>query len=260
MSDDLKYPFIKALTNPFSAIADRMRLFLILSLLAATLLTLNAYIFSQTFVCGISSLYASAHCNSSLAFYGVYLLVKFLILSAFLRIWYDTAFLAQKIDRTYLKKIPLRAFKFFLGLLLFLVLNTIPALSLYLLIIRKPNPIFQIELAYFTFVSIGFLVPFVMLRFYSTLAEITEGKHITDMKEILQKTRYKMSKIILSFCLLLLVIFVIFLSTMTFLRLHMGGNLMLYNFFAEISFEWVGVLITTLLLNFIRTQKEIFGS
>lgn len=57
----------------------------------------------------------------------------------------------------------------------FFLLNLAPVLSFYLLLIREPNPDAAIEVAYFACVSVGFLVPFAVMRFYSLFGLAVEA-------------------------------------------------------------------------------------
>ena len=259
MEQKFKYPFIKAISKPFADITDHFKIFVGFSSMAAFALTLSAYLFGQTFLCGVSSLYPQITCAQNTILYIPYFILKFLILSIFLKTWYDGIYLNKQINKTYLKQNVLTFLKFFGGLILFVALNMLPILSLYLLLIRIPNPVWQAEIGYFTFVSIGFIVPFVMLRFYANLGLLIEGGQYKNFKMIIENTKYQSAKILLSFAFVVLFLLVCFVSAVGTLRTHISGNIYIYNLFSEFVYEWVSVFISTLLINFIHTQREIFA-
>ncbi|MBR2299868.1 MAG: hypothetical protein IJ870_04770 [Alphaproteobacteria bacterium] len=131
-------------------------------------------------------------------------------------------------------------------------------MSLYLLLVRNPNPVWQIELIYFSFVSLGFVLPFASLCFYSNLALLIENEPWCNFKQIYQKTRFKLSKIFFSFAVVLGFCLLLFMSVNNSLKANIFEPFFVYNTISEYLFELTILLIFTLVLNFIRVQKEIF--
>jgi len=253
-----KYPFFKALTKPFTDIFDNFKMFLLYAGGAAVFLTLLSFAFSQTFLCSVSPFDSQISCSQNFQGYFIYFALKLLSVCVFLRLWYDVIYLEKKVDFSYFKNRFLSFLSFFFYTVIFLILNALPALSLALLVARVPNPNFVIELCYFTVVSLGFVVPFVLIRFYKNLACLIEGLPFTDFKKTLVQTSFKTSKIVFSFVLVLALCLFLFLTIVGNLRLHVFMPLMAYNIFAEFLFELVAVFIFTVFIGFIRTQKEIF--
>ena len=253
-----KYPFFKALIKPFSDIFDHFKLFLFYGGGAAIFLTFLSFIFSQTFLCAIPPFNLQMSCSQSISGYFIYFSLKLFLICAFLRLWYDIIYLEKKIGLSYFKNRSLSFLSFFFSVIVFLILNALPALSLVLLIARIPNPNFVIELCYFTVVSLGFVVPFVLIRFYKNIACLIEGLPFTDFKKTFVQTSFKTSKIVFSFILMIALCLLLFLTVAGNLRLHVFTPLTVYNIFAEFLFELTLIFVVSVFIGFVRTQKEIF--
>lgn len=260
MSNQFKYPILKAFSKPFWDVTDNLKIFGVYSFITALMMVVLAFIFHQTFLCSFLSDNSKITCSGNVVLYMVYVCLKILLLSVYLRIWYDKIYLQKNIDIKYIKQNFIRFLTFWCGIVIFLGANMLPIMSFYLLAKRVPNPVWQAELGYFTVVSIGFIIPFIMLRFYTNLAELIEAERFNNFKSVAQKTAYQFSKILFSFALLMMTAMSLFLVVTGNLRAHIGTNIYVYNLFAEFAFEWSFILIATLFINFIRTQKEIFES
>ena len=258
METNQKYQIFKAFSKPILDITDNFKLFFKLGFPAALVLSVWSFICGQSFVCLLLSLRNRFYCSDNVLLYIIYIVVKIFILTTFLRVWYDAVYLEKSIDKTYFKTNIRRFFKFFGFFIGFIALKSIPALSLYLLLVRDPNPNWMIEVVYFTFVSIGFLIPFVLLRFYTNIAEYLEEKPWRNFGEIYEKTNFKLSKIFFSFALILSCCLLLFLTTNRSLQNSFFDPLIVYNIFAEYCFELALLVILTLIINYIRVQKEIF--
>jgi len=258
MENEQKYSVFKGFSKPFSDLMDHFGTFLKISSVFALLLTLVSFLFGQSFVCMLLSLKERVYCSNNILLYVIYVFCKLFVVAVFLRIWYDVVYLQKNFSRQYFKENPKRFLRFFGVFIGFILLNLLPALSLYLLFVRVPNPVWQVEMIYFTIVSIGFLVPFICIRFYTNLAEYIEDKPYRNFKEIYEKTRGKLSKIFFSFIVVLAFSLFVFLVVNNNLRIHVFEPLWLYNIFAEYLFEWIALLVMAVLLNFIRVQKESF--
>ena len=114
-------------------------------------------------------------CSASQGWYLVYLFVKIFLISAFLVRWYDGAFLNRDYSWKNVFLPTSRDFTTAALVCFYLLLNMAPLLSFYLLYVRVPNPDWVVEITYFAVVSIGFVVPFVLMRFYALLAVFLNG-------------------------------------------------------------------------------------
>jgi len=253
-----KYPVFKAFSNPVIMLIDHLKAFGILGGISALALLIVSFVFAQSFVCLVPDLRPQSYCGADILTYIFYILVKFFIISSFLRMWADVVFLKKSLNFAYFKQNISRYFKFFGIFLAFLLINSLPAVSLYFIIKRVPNPVWQIEILYFLFMSLGFIIPFVLLRFYTNLALFISDKPCLNIKQVYEKTNFKSSKIFLAFSLVLAFCLFFFLTINTNLKAHIFTPIGLYNILAEYIFECALLVVATLMFNFIMVQKEIF--
>ena len=255
-----KYPVFQTFSQSFLMLTDNFMAFLKPALVCAALMSLLSFVFKQPFVCLLIGLREKVSCGANTPLYIFYLLLKLFILSSFLRIWADKIYLKKEINLLYFKTNLMRFLKFFGGSFVFLIINALPLLSLYCLIIRTPNPVWQIEILYFTFVSLGFIVPFVVLRFYANIALAIEGLPFTDFKQTYQKTNFQVSRILTAFTFVLASLLFLFLIIQTNLRRHIFAPFYAYNIFSEYLFECTLLFVVTVMFNFIMIQKQTVQS
>ncbi len=260
MEKKFKYPIIKSSMRPFWYITDRIKTFMTLSFVFTFIMVFLSYTFGQTFLCSVSEYRNAVGCLENLWAYALYMVLKLFVLSVFLRIWYDTAYMQKKVSEEYFKENKVAFIKFFVCMVLFILWNLLPTLSSYLLLIRVPNPVWQREVLYFTVVSIGFVLPIISLRFYANLAEFIEQANWKNFKQVYKKTQYQFPRMLISTLFVFIFAFIAFIGIMSNLRTHIAGNIHVYNLFAEIVFEWTVLLISTLIINMIRVQKETLFS
>lgn len=256
-SKEGKYPVFGTVSKSVLILTDHIKDFLILGGLAALALAVLSFVFGQSFICMLPDRRADFYCGVSIFGYVVYVGVKFFIVSVFFKVWADKVFLKDDINFGYFKTNIGRFFKFFGAFVVFVFLNSLPAFALYFLILRVPNPIWQIEILFFMFVSLGFIVPFVLLRFYRNIALFMLGEPCLDLKETYLKTNFKVSKIFVAFSIVLALCLFFFLTVNTNLKLHVFEPLWAYNIVSEYVFEFAIFVVLTVGFNFLMVQKEV---
>jgi len=260
MNDDgQKYPLLQSFSKSFSDVLNNFWLFFKYAAVFGVVFCGLAVLFKQTFLCSSESMPAFFTCSHNVSLYVLYLLIKTFLLAVFIKIWYDTLFLKQTPTCANLSRKFRVFFKIFGGIIVFLGLNIAPAVSFTLLSIREPNPVWQREICYFLVVSIGFWAPFLLMRFYANFAALIEGVPLIKFSTLWQHTTLKTSKIVLSFVLVALAVLMIFILSISLLRNHVSGNLILYNLFAEFVCGLVLLFITAVLVNFMKFQKDLFS-
>lgn len=256
-SKEGKYPVFGTVSKSVLMLTDHFKDFLVLGGLAALALMFLSFVFGQSFICMVPDLRADFYCGMSILGYVVYIGVKFLIVSVFFKVWADKVFLKDDINFVYFKTNIGRFLKFFGAFAVFLFLNSLPAFALYFLILRVPNPIWQIEILFFMFASLGFIIPFVLLRFYRNIALFVLGEPCLDFKETYLKTNFKVSRIFVSFSIVLALCLFFFLTVNTNLKLHVFEPLWAYNIVSEYLFEFALFVVLTVGFNFLMVQKEV---
>lgn len=263
-----KYSVVKSLIYPLWNISDNLERFLLCGGLFALVLTLLSYIFNQTYLCVFNPDAAKQlYCDSSYL-YVFYFVLKFILCSCFITVWHYLAVHQTLAENVYVHL--LRNWKNFCKdfclFLIFIVLNLIPAISGIVLLFREPNPVWQIELLFFTFVGLGFVVPFVLMRFYALFAESLDADGFCDCFLLWrQKTGLVWRntagygfKIVFSTALLFILILVFILSVNTTFRniSNISISLQFYDFIAEFVFNFVTLLIFALVVNFMEAQRS----
>jgi len=252
-----KYPWFQMFSQSVLTTTDSFRSFLKFGGIMAAILTVFAFVCGQSFICLTPLGKSQSYCVNNLFVYVSYIFFKSFIISVFLRIWIDAVFLKKDINKSYFKSGFTNFFKFFGILLIFFAVNTLPMLSLSMLIARKPNPVWQIEILYFSFVSLGFIIPFFLLRFYANIALLIEGLPCFDFKQTYLKTNFQSSGIFTAFSLVLAFCLFVFIIVYSNLKIHTFEPLYLYNIFSEYLFEFVILVIASVILNFVMLQKNI---
>ena len=257
-TNENKYPLFKAFSDPLFMLAEKKGVFIRLSCSFAFILLLLSFLFGQSYLCTLPHLTDKVHCYSNILLYMLYMLIKLFIFSSFLRIWCDKVFLNKNINIIYLKQNVWRFFKFFGAFMLFLFINSLPAFSLYFMIIRIPNPVWQIEILYFLLMSLGFLIPFTLIRFYKNIALFIEEEPCLNIRQTYEQTNFKVSRIFFAFSIVLAFCLFFFLTVNANLKSHIFAPLYIYNILSEYFFEWSILFVLTIMFNFIMVQKKIF--
>ena len=250
---ETNYMMLKGVMNPLWVISDKLVEFIKMVGVFAVVLTLLSYVFGQTYICvfGASSK-ESLYCMENSLLYFPYLVLKLLIINIFILYWLKKILLNQSVNKTTAAK---GAGIFFL----FIITNLLPLVSAFLLLVRQPNPVWQIELIYFTVVSLGFLAPFVLMRFYAVLAGALSDNIPNMLKTVWQNTGGYTAKIVISAIIVYLIgILTVISVNSVIMRL---GNILpmhIYNFTAEYLFNFMILFVVTLIVNFINYQKQVF--
>ncbi len=255
---DLKYPFMKAFAQPFLSVFENFFVFSRYALLCALVFSMLAFLFKQTLFCSAAPVSSFLSCMPNVGFYVVYLFLKIFVLSVLIKIFYDGVCLKKTVNFLYLKEHGKFFLKMFVAFVVFLLLNMIPIFSFFVLSNRVPNPVWQKEVVFFVAVSVGFWVPFLLMRFYANVAAFIEQVPLLKISDLWQKTRLKTSKIVLSFALLSLSLFVLMIFLSALLKFHLAGQGVVLALVAEFLFEIILVFVVCVLVGFMKVQKDLF--
>lgn len=251
-----KFPIIDFIFKPFNLFCDNYKKMLTVVLIYGVLLSLVSFIFGYPYACSFgfegSGIF---YCSEVSVLYIGYLFVKMLVASSLMITVYgllvgeDVNILRDTLS---IKK----NVKSFLILLVFLAMMFFPIISLYALYIREPNPDFRIETLFFAFASIGFLLPFVAMRFFALYPDILYGEKIS-MKYIWEKTKGKLLHILVSLFLIM------FASTVVYRGFHVATseyeNIGAFHvvLFSEYIYSTIFALIFVLVTIHIYAQKTM---
>ena len=257
----VKMPIFKTMLSPFSIFIDNIKKTASVIGIFAVFLSLISLTARTPYICSFSpNDQIPFGCSTQTYVIVAANLLAFLASVMFAVKYHAVLFSNKKIE---LKKIfiptilELKAIAF---LLVIIASGAVPLLSIYLLMIRVPDPDWIIETIYFGFVSIGFLFPFAVMRFYSIFSFILEGEKIPPLKNIWTLTTGNGLKIVLS-------IFTILAFTIFYIA-HFKANFIVYAnstaFYIVLILEYLYnfsiLTIFSFFINHCHTQREIlFG-
>ena len=184
----VRLPMLATLFGAYGMVIEKFKEFFILGSIYAVILAAVYIICGMEALCG-NPLYREGHfCSDSLALFAVIHIVNFFVLCMFMRAWHQVIRTGNfKLTRDVF--IPGRAELKIIGVSMFYVLAfMIALLAAYLLYVRVPNPNWKIELAYFTAVAWGLLVPLAALRFLCWYAFAAGNEKFPSLKIVWKKT------------------------------------------------------------------------
>lgn len=255
-----KYSVWKSVMFPLRQLADNFEKFLLSGCLFALILTMLSYLFDQTYICVFNKALAQyLPCYDHNSLYGIYLLLKLIVCSFFVTVWIylSTRETAEDDVYEYFLNHKKKFLLDFLIIVVFFVISLIPAVSGILLLMREPNPVWQIELLYFTFIGLGFVVPFVLMRFFTIFAELLAGEKWQNFVVVWRNTSGNVFKIVVSTALIFVIVLFLLVSINTSFRAESTSQPQLYNFAAEFVFNLITLLIVALFVSFIQGQKVL---
>lgn len=252
----VRIPVTQLIFRPFGILADRFGLLLRLAALFALPMTLLAIFMGFSYVCFTDYRNAYFFCSDSQGGYLVYLFAKIFLISTFFARWYDGAFLNRDYNWKNVFLPTARDFITAALICFYLLLNMAPLLSFYLLYIRVPNPDWVVEITYFAVVSVGFLVPFVLMRFYALLAVFLNGGQKVSPAWLWARSKGNNLGIILSlFMIIIVILFVLVYFQHGIARIEpayadWSGTA------AEYFYNLLLLMLISLVINNCQVQKE----
>ncbi len=197
----VRFPWSRIVFGPYFIFMNHFREFFFTAAFYALLMSVVYILGGQSMFCASSSLEQNLFCSNSIYLYVGIRLVVLLIVAAFCIRYFQAVWLQKDISWQLILKPQKKDFSSFIAFVIFILLNAISGLSWYKLMVRVPNPDWRIELAYFAVVALGFLVPFILLRFYSIFALIWSGEKIPSLWQTWLKTRGNALRLIFSLTL-----------------------------------------------------------
>lgn len=255
-----KFPLLKLIFGPYNLFIDNSRKFFVVGGIFALIMTVVFLLLGQNLMCAFENNSLPDLCGRSFALYLTARLAGLLLTAVFCVRLYDYCYAGAAFSWGWLLRPQKTDAKMFAAGLVYIGLNLLSLLSAYLLYVRVPNPDWRIELTYFTVVSLGFLVPFALLRFYSLFAFVMENKSFPSLRKLWRDTSGNGLRLLVSFGLLFCVLIFSLNSVVNNFRLAASENTLYITVIAEYMFNLVVLLNTMFFINYCRVQKEfLFG-
>ena len=244
-----KLPFFAMILGSYKSLIDNFRSFTFIALPYCFILTFLSFIMGFAQVCYFDDFFP--YCSSSNILYIAYQLIKLILISMFMILYFQTSYLAtpKKLlvwNKTLAKTVSFNIFSLFLCLC--------PFISLKLLIERVPNPNWKIEITYFGFVFLGFLVPFFLMRIYAALAFIISEQKIPSVSSLLKRTSGNTIKITGGFFLIILFLSLSMVSVIN--HYQYNSNNWIDAFCLEFIISFVSLIFTSLLCAISKIEKQ----
>ena len=258
---NVKYPFFKIILEPYLLSLDNFKKLFRISAIYALLLSIVYLLGSQHVFCMFSEYRTSdGYCAGNFTLFIIVHIIAFILMSSFAHRWYNACFNNHPINIKWLLQPSFQDIKAVMLFLIFILLNAISLLSYFLLAIRVPNPDWRIELIYFAFVSIGFLVPFILTKFYSIIAFILSQEKVPPLMEIWKKSSGNGLRVLLSLMIYFMCC-VFSLSAYTrSINLPSMENSFFFIFAGEYFFNFISLLLISVFVNLCYLQKHLlFG-
>ena len=253
------FPIFRVVFGPYNLFIDNARRFFAIGGIFALIMTVVFMLLGQNVMCSFEDV-RNVFCSNNPWVYLVSKLIGLGLIAVFAVRLYQITYQDVAFSWKNLFKLQLRDAKAAGALLAYLLLNMISLLSIYALYVRVPNPDWRIELCYFAVVSVGFLVPFVLLRFYSLLAFVLAGEKFPSLKYIWQNTAGNGLRLVFSFALIFCILVFSLNAVANNFRLVALENTIYISFIAEYLFNLVLLLNMTFFVNYCYLQKNfLFG-
>lgn len=260
-TEAVKMSALKLMFRPFGIFVDKIKELFLLSSFYALLVWAVTVTLGFAYVCSSPSASSFFYCSHSNTAYFIYSFIKLYIIAAFLRHWFNIAFRnGVQGWKSFLLLPSIKDLQTTGVLAVYILLNLMPVVSFYMLYMRVPNPDWVVETAYFAVVSLGFFVPFVVMRFYSMFAFFLSGEKIPSFKRVWSVSKGNNLRIIMS---LFLILVILLFTVSNFYRSFQSISAEEINYVGLVSeylYNLIFLMLISLLVNNCYVQKELlFG-
>ena len=254
----IRFPWSRIVFGPYFIFMNHFREFFLTAAFYALLMSVIYIIGGQSMFCASGLFEQNLFCSNSVGLYIGSRLVVLFVVAAFCVRYFQAVWLKENVSWKFLLTPQKKDFVAFVAFIIFILLNAISGLSWYKLAVRVPNPDWRIELAYFAVVALGFLVPFVLLRFYSVFAQIFEGAKFASPWQLWRKTKGNMLRLVVSLTLwFFLFIFSLSAVSVNF-NIAAQNNSIYIIFIGEYVFNFVVLILMGFFVNFCGLQNLFF--
>lgn len=254
----IRIPFFKIVLGPFSLLLDNPKAFFTLALPYALIISVLSLVSGFGYLClYFRSGDINAYCSNSTAVYLLYSLLKVWIIAVFAIKWCETALLKKTLSWKGLFLPDKRSLRVSLLIVVFILLNAMPLVSGFILYIRVPNPDWRVEIAFFAVVSLGFLVPFALLRFYSLFAFMIYGNPLPNLRELWLRNSGNNMNLLGGLFVIVILAALIFSNLFRNFELVAYGASFYIGFVSEFLYNLFYLFIVVLLINYCCIQQQL---
>lgn len=260
-SSPTRLPFFKTVFGPYTLFMDNFKNFILVAALFALALSFIALASGLGYMCLYPEARNLGGCRiPGLPLYLSLFVLKIFVAAMFAVKWYNVSFNKFPIRWCYLFSVDRSVLKTFLAFVVLFLILAVPLLSTYILYVRIPNPDWRIELIFFAFVSLGYIFPFVVMKFNSIFAFLMGNEPVPPLSCIWRKNNGNLLRILLGLFLLLLISFFSFVSYYSNFRSVAPANTIYISIIVEYLYNIILLAITTFFIGHCYLQKTLlFG-
>lgn len=250
------FPVFKTIYGSFGIFFDNIVSFLLLGSIFSLLFMLVNFISGQSLVCVNSTFNDNIFCSKNVLVFALANILLWFVASVYMRNWCQMS--VTELHKFSCKRlVPNKAdLKLFGVILIFFVSIFIALASGFFLFTRVPNPDWKIELAYFTFVSMGFFAPFFATPVLSYVSFAAEEEKMPSVKQLWQVSKGKRVLLFISFVSVILLTFFVSSSALQYLmQLAREGNIFVV-VIADFLYNIVLMFVATIYINYCCMQKK----
>ena len=234
-----KLPLWEISLLPIGILLYRFKRFLYLSFIYAFLISILAFVTKSSYVCGYTD-WAEGFklgCTKSSGLYITFFLIRLLIISVFLRMWYKSAVCGEYLNIKEMFVIRGQDWKIFASFMGVLGILCLPLISVSMMMGRVPNPDWRIESLFFAFVFVLACVPILLIRFWGVFScSVSKQKH-PSFRKIWHETSGQIVKIILSIFLMVILCMIIVMKYHSLSSLMVEHNFLLGSLISDFFYN-----------------------
>ena len=250
-----KVKFGNLLWSPFKMLFINFQTFILVTLPFSFIIAALSLLLGNSILCDLNKNILSCAAPTEWTFF-LFQILRLIIITFFIKVWYKCA-IAKQANLSDMFVPTWRDAKVFFSLIFIILINFVPSVSYYTLIKREPNPDWRIESLYFAFVSIGFIIPFIVLLYYVILPYIVAGKKLPPFKQMSSAVLNNTGKIMVStlFTITLgLLLIVYYIATIV---PYTGQISVTKAIMFEISYNIVILVFVTLITNYLFNLRNV---
>ncbi len=248
--------FFRIIIEPFGLVIDHFKTYVGIALCWALLMVVVSFSTRHPYLCLYSDYREGHFCSENVAGYIATQVLLLGVACCFMVRWAQAVMQKQSLSLSLIVRPQMTDLKMWGSVIFFLLFNMVSVLSAWMLYQREPNPDYQIELLYFTFVGAGLLFPLLAMRFYSVLGFVATGEKIPSFPQVWKRSRGNNLRILFSLGLIFL-ISVFSLGVFNGeVRLIKDKNSFLIGFIVEYLYSLLILLLSAFFINHCLLQKR----
>ncbi len=246
----------RIIIDPFGMVVDNFKACFLIAVVWALLMVVISFAVRHPYLCLYSDYRSGHYCSENVIGYVITQLLLLGTACCFMVRWAQVITEKKPFSLSLIVRPQMTDLKMWGGVVGFLLFNMVSGLSAWMLYQRKPNPDYQIELLYFTFVGVGLLFPLFAMRFYSVLGFVATGEKTPSLLQIWKRGRGNNLRILFSLGLIFLISVFSLSAFNGEVRQIENKNSFYIGFIVEYLYSLLILLLSAFFINHCLLQKR----